>query len=201
MTEELKPEGASSQQGASNRDMEIEKVLIQQAQWIVERHESANEGLMTRSASLAGFAGIELSLVGTMVVTLNQSHANWTCGYTYWVYTLLLLTVLSLSTSIVLLIMVLKGIPGATFPDHSSIIELLDYLDKYKDELSRDTVDNLKIKKPLEQILMPHKPGDSYLEFLLIENKSRAKNFGRGFNALIGSQVLLAILVLVIYWR
>ena len=116
----------------SQNSIEAEKILIQQTQWISERYESINEGLMTRSASLAGFAGLELSLIGQMVITFNRTSkdATWSCSYTSFVFGSLVLTTFSLLTCIFFLLRSLRAKRSAKVPDHLSVSEILNYIEK-----------------------------------------------------------------------
>lgn len=189
----------STDNRSATHDIEIEKILIQQAQWIVERYESTNEGLMTRSASLAGFAGIELSLVGQMVVTLSYSTSivHWNHRFTDLIFALIFLTVASLSISIISFLLALSATRTAKFPDHDSLIEILDYLDV--NETDKHEADKLKYRKPIEQILMRHMPNESYPNYLKAENKTRGFKFILGLWSLVTAQLILVALIILIF--
>lgn len=194
-------EPSALEPGPTHMEVEVEKVLIQQTQWIAERYELINEGLMTRASSLAGFAGVELSLVAQMVVSLNRSTPShhWSHKFTTFVYILVALTVFSLLTSIWLFIRALTAKSSATLPNHGSIVALYAYIEEHKIEMDR--AHGLKLRKPMEQLLMRHAPDKSYLAYLTEENRDRGEKYVCGTHALIASQVLLVALVLVIFWR
>ena len=195
----MEKEGETSE--LSQNAIEAEKILIQQTQWISERYESINEGLMTRSASLAGFAGLELSLIGQMVITFNRNSksATWSCSYTSFVFGSLILTTLSLLISVFCLLTSMKAKRSAKVPDHLSVSEILHYIEK--NQLVGDESNKLKIEKPMEQLLMRHKPEDAYPAYLKMENSERGNKFIYGLNSLISAQVFLVIFVAFVYWR
>lgn len=202
MTKKSKPiKGSNKIPELSHQDIEAEKVFIQQSQWIVDRYESANQGFMTRSSSLAGFAGVELSLVAQISVALHRSDPDnhWTKLFSDLIYPLVVATVAALLASIIYLLGAVRAIHQANLPDHDSNLELMDYIEDFDVEPAEANA--LKVRWPNSQILMAHSRESSYLAFLKTENEIRGKNLTYGSRWLIGSQVLLGVLVLAIFWR
>ena len=64
-----------------------------------------------------------------------------------------------------------------------------------------DESSKLKIEKPIEQLLMRHKPQDAYPAYLKLENDERGSGFICGLNSLIVAQVFLVIFVTLVFWR
>lgn len=182
-------------------DLDVEKVLIQQTQWILERQESVNQGIMTRATSLMGFAGLELSLVGQLVVNLRrqESVVKWSSCHTWLVFGLEAATVVSLLLCIGFLFACIRGIRGPRLPGTQALVERMDWIDNqnFDNEIKRFELASF----PLQQLLMRGQKEISYGEFLKRENYDRGKKFIFGFNTLVLSQVILGALVLVAFWR
>lgn len=182
-------------------DLEVERVLIQQAQWATERLEGVNQGLMTRAASLMGFAGLELSLVGQLVVNLRRPDPGikWSSCHTWLVFGLDAATVISLLTCIGFLFACLRGIKEPKLPGVEAMVDRLDWIDSRDFDKEKKRVERASF--PLQQLLMRGEKTIPYGVFLTQENHDRGKKFIRGFKTLVLSQVILGALVLVSYWR
>ena len=182
-------------------DIDSERLLIQQAQWVFERLEGINQGLMGRAVSLVGFAGIELSLVGQMVINLRKSVSkkNWSLHSQIPLFVLESITVLALLTCIGFLFWSFRPRKKPFVPGIEDMIQRLDDIDKAEVNERQDLF--MRRSFPLHQLLMRGVEGPTYSKYLNEENKHRGKFFALGFNTLVGAQFGLGILVLFAYWR
>lgn len=176
--------------------MESEKLLIQQAQWVLERLEAVNQGLISRAVSLVGFAGIELSLVGQMVINWRKSseQKNWSIRSQLVLFSVESITVLALLLCIAFLFFSLMArrepfIPGTH-----------DMSQRMEDAINPEVTENQRLfmlrSFPLHQLLGKGHGGDTYSEYLSADNRHRGKYFTWGFRTLVFAQVGLGILVL-----
>lgn len=184
-----------------NIDMESERLLIQQAQWVLERLEGANQGLISRAVSLVGFAGIELSLVGQMVINLRKSAGTkkWSLHSQFVLFSAESVTVLSLLACIVFLFVSFMARKEPFIPGTGDMNQRLD--DTVKQELTESQRLFMLRSFPLHQLLGEGRGGITYSEYLALDNRHKGRYFSWGFNTLVFAQVGLGTLVLLAYWR
>jgi hypothetical protein len=182
-------------------DMESEKVLIQQARWILERLEAVNQGLMSRAVSLVGFAGIELSLVGQMIINLRKSVATkkWSLNSQLVLFGVESITVLALLLCIAFLFLSLRARKEPFIPGTEDISQRME--DVNSQELTEDQQMFLLRSFPLHQLLGQGHGGLSYGQYLALENRYKGRYFTSGFNTLVIAQAGLGTLVLLAFWR
>lgn len=182
-------------------DVESENMLIQQTKWVLERHENLNQGLMTRAVSLVGFAGIELSLVGQMIINLRKTAGSkkWSFDSQLVMFGIEALAVLALITCIGFLFWSVRPRKDVYIPGVGDIISRLE--DSKDPSLSERAQSFLRLSLPMDQMMMKGPKGLSYSDYLTQENRHRGQYFVYGFNTLVFSQFALGILVLVAYWR
>lgn len=182
-------------------DVDSENMLIQQTRWVLERYENLNQGMMTRAVSLVGFAGIELSLVGQMIINLRKTAGvkKWSLHSQLVMFGIESLAVLALLACIGLLFWSVRPLTNVYLPGVNDIIARLE--DSKDASLSKRAQSFLRLSLPMDQMLMKGPKGESYSTFLAEENKHRGQYFVYGFNTLVFAQFALGILVLVAYWR
>ena len=149
---------------STGRDIDAEKILVQQTQWLIERMESVNQGLITRATSLVAFAGIELSLLGQMVVNLRKPPPapSWTTLHSLLVFIPFAFGIGGLLLSIFLLFKAIGLSGNPNIPSIDSIIVRLNEIETKisNDEILRVDAHIHKIKFPLEQLLFPENEED-----------------------------------------
>ena len=175
--------------------------LIEQARWVVERYERTNEGLVTRLASLAGFAGVELSLIGTMVAMISTSTISTRSpSVTAIIFALIAFTSVTLLVSILLFLGALRAQRSNSEMDTESINGMLRYFRKRPKDFNRKDSDESVANWILDQILLPGAPHLSYAEELKNENKRRGNPYLLGGYFLLVAQIGLVVTVLFTYW-
>lgn len=185
-----------------NVDAESEIMLISHTHWVLERMENLNQGIMSRSVSLAGFAGIELSLVGQMVINLrkNVGIKKWSLSSQWVLFGFEATTVICLLFCIGFLLWSVRPLDPGYIPGVVAIRNRLE--DSEQPEMSVQDRLSLRTSLPLEQLLNRESSKEpQYGKFLVEENKERGKWFRYGFRILIASQIALGTLVLIAYWR
>ena len=77
-------------------DIEAKRLINEQFKWIIDRRELINIGIKERGASLAGFAGVELSMVGALIATWTTKERILTplVGVIYAELSILLITLI-----------------------------------------------------------------------------------------------------------
>lgn len=150
---------------------ETAQILTQQAQWIVERIERINEGLMTRSSVAIGFLGVELALVGP------KEHK----GADYYQLATLGLLVISIG----FFIAALWSFKSSTLPNFNEI------------EQSLTATNAVQIKTPLNQLIMAKNKDKSIYSSLVKENNRRGWTYETGLIFLVLSQISLAVFMII----
>jgi hypothetical protein len=181
-------------------DVASEEMLINQMRWVLERIENLNQGIMGRAVSLAGFAIVELSLVGQLIVTLRKSPLtkNWSINSQKVVFFFAAIVVLCLLLCIGFLMSCVRPMKPGYIPGIEDIQVRLE-----EGELAKTPAARMFIRKSLtsEQLLYGNSNGKTYGKELSQENLERGAQFRLGFAMLMISQVALGAFVLFAYWR
>ena len=145
-------------------------LLTEQARWIIERYEGINSELLTRSAQMIGFLGVEFGLVLNKLDSLN-----------------LLMSLVGLSFMLIsILAFVFSAIPkSVTLPDIKTLHKTLD-----KSEGAR-------LRITIEQLYSSSIENSNYLTSLAKENEHRSKSFKWGIITLSAAQICIFLSIVI----
>ena len=170
-----------------------------QAKWIIDRYESVNEGLKNRSSSLAGFAGVELSMIATVIASLKPMTNP---GVKLVIFCELLAVISLMLVAIVYLLFSLQIINNNNEISQESLAKyyrwLLNKLDKTPSAIQDS--ENDAIRFIAEQNMQQDKYEISQIAALKSENSERARGIRIGIRCLIAAQIVIAFLIFSIYW-
>jgi len=182
-------------------EIEAERILIQQAQWILDRMDAMNNGMKTRAVSLFGFTIVELSLAGTSLSGIKKNHwgPRWSSFDKWLVLPLGALTLVSLLLSLYFFLLALSVFLNPNLPEVDAMLGLEKYL---KDnQIQEKDAAEIRIHLPLRQLLMHEEPESSYGDALVKENRKIGYSYRRGFRTLAASQIFLVALIISLVWR